>query len=380
MTDAKKANIPEDVEALKDQYQEDQRRQALYEQNKDMEQELKHERLKEQIERKNKMKALEKNIENEDFFSRGFDESKMRKDIEDRKNAITFINDKISDHYIAAPGSLIVIPSMTNNGKSTLTAHIVEPLVSQGKKVLLLSNEESEEDCRARVSCLRTFVSFGDYKTNKCSEEQYNKVIQDVKKLVDEELFVVIAPKTEEDAYKVNTVEGVMAMLKKANNIFDAVIVDYYTNVNRTAKGQVDPWHVNNEFATQLNTFKNTATYPIILTAQCNSVTSNKGEVTHTDMEKSHPAYRWKGGTNILTYATDIIELKREYEKSYSLLFAHKVRFAHGGLVRGQTLWFDKDMQRFIETWTPEFAAKMAADKTERSDERNAQYEALLGE
>jgi hypothetical protein len=380
MTDEKKANIPADIQKMQANYEKDIKRQALFEENKDMEQELKNERLKDQVQRKNKMQALRKNVEDEDFFSRGFDESKMRKDIEDRKNAVTFINKGISEHYIAAPGSLIVIPSMTNNGKSTLTAQIAETLVSEGKKVLILSNEESEEDCRARVSCLRTFVSFGDYKTSKCSDEQYNKVIQDVKYLVEEQLFVVIAPKTEEDAYKVNTVEGVMAMLEKANGVFDAVIVDYYTNVNKTEKGQVDPWHVNNEFATQLNTFKNTATYPIILTAQCNSVPSKKGETTHADMEAVHPAYRWKGGTNILTYATDIIELKREYDKSHSLLFAHKVRFAHGTLNRGQTLWFDKDMQRFIEKWTSEFAAKVTADRTERSEERDAQYQSLLGE
>ena len=237
------------------------------------------------------MKFLQDNIDSEDLSNRKFDRGAMLKDLEDRANAVVFINSKISEHFIAAPGSLIVIPSMTNNGKSTLTAAISEALVNTNKKVLVLSNEEKEEDVRARVSCLRQSVSFGDYKTNRCSKEQVIKVLDDAEELANNAQLVVISPQNEADAFKVTTVEGVIGTLEKAKGKFDAVIIDYYTNVNVGTNGSMDPWHVNNHFATELNTFKNNKVQFVstLWGAKNNSHSdnqiSNSGKITVEDLE-----------------------------------------------------------------------------------------------
>jgi len=362
-------DIDETINEIDEDYAKAVRTQEIVNENNEINAEIRNAELKEKQKRLAKMKYLQDNVESEDLSNRKFDRGAMLKDLEDRKNAVIFINEKISEHFVAAPGSLMVIPSMTNNGKSTLTATISEALVNTNKRVLVLSNEEKEEDVRARVSCLRTSVSFGDYKTNRCSEQQIIKVLDDAELLANSAQLVVISPQNDADAFKVTTVEGVIATLENAKGKFDAVIIDYYTNVNVGTNGSMDPWHVNNHFATELNTFKNTAPFPIILTAQCDSVIAKKADgVTMADLEGSHPAYRWKGGRSILTYATDIIELNRLFEKSCSLLFAHKVRFGHGEMSRGHTLWFDKGMQRFMDKWTPEYDAAMDASKVKRNE------------
>jgi len=352
---------------IEEGHQEQVRVNKLFEENKKLQAEIMNKKLKIQSEEVNRMSSIQESLEEEDITERKFSKSKMLKELEDRKNSVLFLNEKISKHFIAAPSSLIVIPSMTNNGKSTLTAHISEALVNDNKRVLILSNEEKEEDVRARISCLRTNVSFGDYKTNKCSTDEIETVLVDAEKLANEKKLIVISPQNEADAYKVTTVKGVMTTLEKAKGNFDAVLIDYYTNVNMSEVGTTDPWHVNNTLASKLNIFKDSAPFPMFVFAQCDAIRTdkkvdNKGQL---DFESNHPMYRWKGGKSILLYATDIIELVKDFENSCSVLFAHKVRFSHGDLLRLHTLPFDKKQQRFVEM-TAEWDAAATISKVTR--------------
>lgn len=364
---AEKESTEEFFNKVSEAYEKSSKTQLLIEENKELQAHIHNAKLKIQKNEIDKISKIHSNLEKEDLTNRGFDKQKMLRDIEDRKNAVIFLNERISKHFIAAPGSLIVIPSMTNNGKSTLTAHIAEAMVNQNKKVLILSNEEKEEDVRARISCLRTKVSFGDYKTNKCTVDEIEKVLDDAEFLSKDAKLVVISPKNESDAYKVTTVKGVMNTLEKAKGKFDAVIIDYYTNVNISEVGTQDPWTVNNALASELNVFKDSSPFPIIAMAQCESLRNekNKQELDDADFEAQHPMYRWKGGKSIIIYATDIIELKKDFENSRSYLYAHKVRFGHGDLLRGHVLYFDKKMQRFSE-WTPQIDAQITASKAIR--------------
>ena len=372
---AEKETPEEMAKKMQEVYDKNVKTQQLVNENRELQAEIHNQKLKIQKKEIEKVSRLHTELEQEDLTNRSFDKQRMLKEIEDRKNAVIFLNERISKHFIAAPGSLIVIPSMTNNGKSTLTAHIAEAIVNQNKKVLILSNEEKEEDVRARISCLRTKVSFGDYKTNKCTLEDIEKVLNDAEFMSKDAKLVVISPKNESDAYKVTTVRGVMATLEKAKGKFDAVIIDYYTNVNISEVGAQDPWTVNNALASELNVFKDSSPFPIIAMAQCDSLRNekNKQELDDSDFEAQHPMYRWKGGKSIIIYATDIIELKKDFENSRSYLYAHKVRFGHGDLLRGHVLYFDKKMQRFSE-WTPQIDAQVTASKAIRQTrEQSAQ-------
>lgn len=358
-------------QAIEEDYQKGLKTEVLIQENKQLQAEIQNQKLKRQKQESDRLANLHDELENEDLTKRGFERDRMLKDIEDRENAVTFINKSISKHFVAAPGSLIVIPSMTNNGKSTLTAAITQALVNEDKRVLVLSNEEKEPDVRARVSCLRTNISFGDYKSNKCTKEQIELVLDDAEMLADSSRLVVISTKNESDAYKVTTVKGVMATLEKAKGNFDCAILDYYGNVNISEFGAVEPWHVNNRLASELNIFKDSCPFPIVVMAQCEAIRSdkkieNKGQL---EFDSNHPMYRWKGGQGILLYATDIIELVRDFDNSCSYLFGHKVRFGHGEMERLHMLPFDKKMQRFIQ-WSPQFDASVTASKVRRHTEK----------
>jgi hypothetical protein len=370
MTDSNNNIIlsPEEFDKqLTEGYEKNAETEVLVAENRQISARIQHQKLKMQEREINRIKKIEEALDDEELDERTFDRSRMLKEIEDRKNAVTFLNPKISKHFIAAPSSLIVIPSMTNNGKSTLTAHLAEALVNDGKRVLILSNEEKEEDVRARISCLRTKVSFGDYKSNKCTNEEVEIVLDDAEYLAKHKLLTVISSKNEVDAYMVTTVKGVMTTLEKAKNKFDTVLLDYYGNVNMSEFGAIEPWHVNNRLASELNIFKDTCPYPIVVFAQCEGIRSDKKveDKGALDFESNHPMYRWKGGKSILLYATDIIELTKDFDNSCSILFAHKVRFSHGELERSHMLPFDKQKQRFVD-WSADYDAKRIKDKTKK--------------
>jgi hypothetical protein len=358
---------------MESEYEKNVEVDQLHQKNREMNARINHQKYKGQLEEIERYNKIQKQIENEDLTNREFSRKKMEKDIEDRENAVTFINDQVSKDLIAAPGSLILVASMTNNGKSTLTAHIAETLVNEDKKVLVLSNEEKEQDVRARVSCLRTGISFGDYKTNKCTREEFNKVLDDAEFI--SKRLIVISTDNESDAYKVTTVKGVMTTLEKAKGKFDAVIIDYYTNVNMTEKGTQEPWHVNNTLASKLNIFKDSAPFPIIMFAQCESFKSDKklDSKAQKDYSNNHPRYRWIGGKGIILYATDIVELERDFENNCSILFLHKVRFGHGEIEQLRVLPFDKKMQRFIHKMTPEWDAKNTSERVVRKTKEDCE-------
>lgn len=353
---------------LNEHYEKSVELDKIQQENKEMNARIQNQKMRLQMTELERITKIQEDLEHEDLSERKFERHKMLKDIEDRKNAVTFLNARISEDLVAAPGSLIVIPSMTNNGKSTLTAHLAEALVNEGKKVLILSNEEKEQDVRARISCLRTETSFGDYKTNKCSAEEFERVLDDAEELANSKKLVVISTDNDIDAYKVTTVKGVMTTLERAKNVFDAVILDYFTNVNMSEMGTQDPWHVNNRLASQLNIFKDSATFPLIVFSQCESIKTDKKveNKSQLDFESNHPRYRWIGGKGIILYATDIIELTRDFPNSCSYLFAHKVRFGHGDLQRTHMLPFDKKMQRFVPL-TPEWDAQATRAKVVNS-------------
>ena len=75
-------------------------------------------------------------------------------------------------------------------------------------------------------------------------------------------------------------------------------------------------------------------------------------------------------------YATDIIELVRDFDNSCSFLWAHKVRFSHGELERLHMLPFDKKMQRFVN-WSPEFDANVTASKVKRKTKEDVKDSGL---
>ena len=367
--------IEELDEQLEQAYEKSKEISKLEDENKELNAKVRNVKLKRQASDLQKAVETTERIKQENILDRKADIESMQQDVEDRKRAITFIDTDLSKQIILAPHSLSIFCAMTGHGKSTLVAAVATPLINEGKRVLILSNEEIDNDVRARVSCLRVGVSFGAYKSNRCTQDQVDMVKNDAKSI--EHLLIVISNKNDDDTYRTTDINGIIETLKSVNGHIDLGILDYYQNANEEAGGMTEPWHNNNKLASNLNTLKNSLSFPLAVFAQCKSM-DNK-EKKDEDFEASHPVYRWIGGTKILIYATDIIELARDFNNSRSRLYIHKRRFQDGEFKPVHTLGFDKKMQRFVK-YTPEFDANIGMEKVlEKQAERDKDRLKKLG-
>jgi len=334
------------VQRVKELNEEQKALGSTIEENKKIKTELDNQILKKRKEESDKTKNLKSLIESEDLLDIKVDIKRVIRDIEDRKQVIQFLFPGTEDVVLIAPHSMPLICGMTNNGKSTLTAAIAAPLVSSGQKVLIMCNEEASSDARARVSCIRTKISYGSYKNNKLSPDQYLAVVKDIKAM--EENLIVLGNEDDINSYRTTNVDGVVLTLNQAKNKFDLIIIDYIQNVTVDDIGTDAPHKANNRLAFALDVIKNTASCPIIVFAQCKSIAESKKQTTEEKYASSHPAYRWVGGTEIIRKATDIIELVSDFKNSRSLLYVHKRRFQDADFSPLLMLGFDKQKQTYV--------------------------------
>src|SRR5271165_5524049 len=80
------------------------------------------------------------------------------------KERMTLINESLTAAIPFTRENLYLFCAYTGSGKSTVAANISWPLWRQQKKVLVISNEETDEDVLFRIACLEKGFSFNDYK------------------------------------------------------------------------------------------------------------------------------------------------------------------------------------------------------------------------
>ena len=113
MSDLKK----EFNESITKDYEKSVEIEEINKENFEMNAKLRNKKMRSEIKEIERSDRLQEEIENEELINRRVSRAKMKKDQEDRKKAVTFVNKTVSKDIIAAPGSLIVIASMTGNGK-----------------------------------------------------------------------------------------------------------------------------------------------------------------------------------------------------------------------------------------------------------------------
>jgi len=232
-----------------------------------------------------------------------------------RENSTPFIFDEMSDFVQLSAGSLALICSSTGSGKSTIAANITKGLIDKGKRVLIIVNEEESDDVGVRVSCLDMGVSIHKYKIKGgLTEEERETVITNMVSLSKDRISIC-GLDFKGDSRITTSPEGMKALLTRATDKFDAVIIDYYQNVNTSiAQPGIRAHEANEMFANDLDYFKNSIGCPIILMAQI-----RRGDTDYKE--------RLEGRRLILNKATDIFELKTDKAGSRSSLIVHKDRW-----------------------------------------------------
>jgi len=240
------------------------------------------------------------------------------------KERITFINPTISAAIPFTKENLYLICGYSGNGKSTVAANVSYPLWQEGKKTLVIANEESREDVYFRIACLHLGYNFNEYKKGFMPNTQQKDCMMLIPTIAQ---FVKVADinfahKGVENATA--TVEGVKAlMMSVQNSDYSCVMLDYYQLLKKSIdRPDASAYEVLNDFRIWLGQFMKRADIPIVIFAQLHSL----GKRNNKDLDS-----RIKQCPDIYETATVVIEVIPNFEEKTSDFVVVKDRFGFAG-------------------------------------------------
>lgn len=238
------------------------------------------------------------------------------------KERITLINEPLSATIPFTRENLYLFCAYTGSGKSTVAANITFPLWKQGKKVLVLSNEESEQDVIFRIACLDLGLNFNDYKKGMMSTEDQLRVLALFPEITK---FVKVIDVTYKNGLTTK-VEGIKKALEavKKQDSYSCVLIDYYQLIKYSLTDPKKTAYENlNDLRIWLGQYIKSSSMPVVLFAQLYSM-SKRGGAKDIDT-------RIKDCTAIVEPATVIIEVIPDFEAQTTSFLIHKDRFGRAG-------------------------------------------------
>jgi replicative DNA helicase len=271
---------------------------------------------------------------------------------------ITFVNEDLTNVIPFTRENLYLMCAYTGSGKSTVAANITFPLWKQGKKCLVVTNEEPQQDVMYRIACLELGYNFNAYKKGEMTQEhmiECMKLFPEISKYI----------KVIDVAFNggmTTRLEGVINILNNLKTTdYSCVLIDYYQLIQYSVK---DPsrsrYDVLNDLRIFLQLYIRDSNVPVVIFAQLHSMGKRKNE----DLDS-----RVKECPTILECATVVIEIVPNFEESTTDFIIRKDRFGKAGhkivcgFERGRYVEFDEDFkQRSIQRRLNALTKGIAAD------------------
>jgi len=219
---------------------------------------------------------------------------------------------------------LFLLGDFTVTHNSTVAANVSYPLWQEGKKSLVITNEESKEDVYFRIACLHLGYNFNEYKKGLMPAVQQRECAMLIGQIAQ---FVKVADvnfeyKSVENATA--TVEGVKALMSSIKNSdYSCVMLDYYQLIKKSMeRPDASSYEVLNDFRIWLGQFIKRAEIPVVVFAQLHSL----GKRNNKDLDS-----RIKHGPDIYETATVVIEVIPNFEEKTSDFLIVKDRFGLAG-------------------------------------------------
>jgi replicative DNA helicase len=265
--------------------------------------------------------------------------------IEAAKEGMNFINSEFKGVVPFFRKNLILIGASSGEGKSTAIANIAYSLLSQknpttgqGRKVLVITNEEKAEDFYNRVVCL--FRGWHYVNHDQITNEQQQEFNSLIPKLAKNGRLTVVSDDYNGTSGLTTTLEGVQTIfdnLIRDNTQYDAILIDYYQNIKESkTMMNLKDWEIQSRLVTLLDQYKNIYPAPIVLMAQ----------LEKPDKDKKKPfSLRLFGRKSIFEKATVAIEMTRDNENLRTEWTIHKSRFT---AALGQSIFTGYDRGKFV--------------------------------
>jgi len=269
------------------------------------------------------------------------------------REAKVFINDDFTGVIPFFRKNLILMCSVSGEGKTTCVANAIKSGLLQGMRGIVFTNEEMSEDLYNRVTSL---IKRWPY-TN------HNKIPVD-RVPVYSEFIGKLAPRLTivDDGYgaaggTTTTLEGAVGAMDKlleeyreTGKHYDYVIFDYFQNYERSRDNpHMESWKVLERLAKHFDKFKNAYPAPIVVMSQLTP-----------DAEGKMPfKLRIEGRKSILNPATCAVEIRADRKNARTEWIIHKSRYTEA---MGSSFFTGYDKGEYVK-----YDAKFIADADNRA-------------
>lgn len=243
-------------------------------------------------------------------------------------NSHPFITPKLTELVSLSFPNLITVGALSGSGKTTAAANITFQLYQNGRRVLIISNEELTLDVLDRISCMEKGYDINQRAT--FSEEQ-NRELDLLRPVVGDFVRVVDTAwaGNPELTTSIEGIQSIFQSLIKQEKFFDCIILDYYQKVT-VSKEDPDQagYSILQELSNTLDHYYKLVKAPIVVLTQLHPVGEGQKE-----FEK-----RIKGGKSIMMPSTFVLELKKVDGEYASDWICHKHRWGNEGK-KVRTAW-----------------------------------------
>lgn len=282
-----------------------------------------YQEIKEKEKQKEAFEQIQLGVYSDEYFQRL--EQENDEYLELAKKAPVFLHKGFAGKVPFFAKNLILVGAKSGQGKSTLVANIAFHTIVQGKKVLIITNEERVNDVYNRITCLIKGWKYTDHAN--FTEEQ-KKTFREYYRLLAPGVHV-IADDHNQVGGTTTTKEGVRNLLEKARTSpheYGAVLIDYFQNIKSSTEYQfIDEWKLLDKVGDDFEEYRLKLNFPIILFAQL------KMNADGDDFK-----YRIERAKSIYNRCTCAIEIIAHYEEGMSEFKIHKSRFNEA---IGQSVW-----------------------------------------
>lgn len=232
------------------------------------------------------------------------------------KERLTLINTSLTKVIPLVRENLYLFAAYTGSGKSSTAANISYPLWKQGKKVLVISNEETKKDVWSRIACLEIGMDYEKVmrgETTKAEQMAYMTHFPSIQQHV--KVIDAKDPRT-------TRIEGVKNLLLSAQNEnFSCIIIDYFQLIKYSElEPNKKPYEVMMQFKDFLNAYIKTSNAPVVMFAQLWSLSKRPSKGTELDS-------RLKECSSIQDGASVIVEIVPNFEDKTTDFLICKDRF-----------------------------------------------------
>jgi archaellum biogenesis ATPase FlaH len=238
--------------------------------------------------------------------------------------AVPYICPIFNKFFKLTPGELMTTAAYLGTGKSTNSVNAAASAIKAGKRVVILSNEESAKSYIDKVACLLLGIDHKRFSGRTTSAAEEKGVMAMVLKLRQDRSFICLDHEnTNGGTTKDDYILTAMQLMAEATFKPDLVIIDYLTNIYAIGSNGMDSQYFQiGKFLSELKNLINVLPFAVIMCAQMHSIDKRKSQSGRPPALDT----RMVMGADILRYSTIVIEITADFAQKITNFTVHKNR------------------------------------------------------